>query len=286
MIPCCLSCTGEEVTVASATAQTVHGSLRPLLHCDDAELRNTAVAVVDQFCSWFFEWLTALHQNHTADINISDDGVRNHSCTILLLGLIFRIMEMTTQAGDGERNVRNWKLSLLLYHRNRKYKYRLESFLFLASVNALLSPRMASQITWNRYVNLSGGSGNNLDGDYVMELQNRIAKDRIKLLGPNHKPDTVDKIGKTVKVLNDLEKHLCAQTLTAPIARNRTYCSDQPDFLIVLQELCQHDIFKADNRQSKFGDSSGNLFADFNMSTFVTFIRDNIDKYSSGAIIH
>lgn len=36
-----------------------------------------------------------------------------------------------------------------------------------------------------KFVNLSGGQDKNLDGDYVMELMNKYAKGRVKLLGPN-----------------------------------------------------------------------------------------------------
>lgn len=85
---------------------------------------------------------------------------------------------------------------MLVYHQGHKIKYRLESFLLLAGVNALLTPRQKHQVTHNRFINLRGGEGHNLDGDYVMALLNRYAKSRIKLLGPNHNETCVERIGK------------------------------------------------------------------------------------------
>ena len=246
-------------------------------------MRRTATAVFDKYCKSFFQFLQFIRGNGNVNIEQSSDGVLNHSCNLLILGILFRIIQKTTEVGDGDRNVRNWKLSLLLYHSTRKYKYRLESFLFTSSVKALLPIRMAQQIIWNRYINLTRGEGKNLDGDYVIELHNRLAKDRIKSLGPNHIPENVNKIGKTVQILNDIEKHLCSQTKSALISQKHTKIKDTADFSIVLQELCQNNIFIAQNdRVSYFGLTGGNMFVDFNKETFRTFINENKEKYSQG----
>lgn len=96
---------------------------------------------------------------------------------------------MATRSGDGIRQIRHWKYALLVYDLSHKIKYRLESFLLLAGVNAVFSEKQRHQIIRNRFVNLSGGQDNYLNGDYVMELMNKYAKGRVKLLGPS-KPNT------------------------------------------------------------------------------------------------
>lgn len=77
--------------------------------------------------------------------------------------------------------------------------------------------KQRQQIIWNRFVNLSGGQDKNLDGDYVMELMNKYAKGRVKLLGPTQTPEEVDRIGKTMMFchnVNEKEKLVFIQEET------------------------------------------------------------------------
>ena len=102
---------------------------------------------------------------------------------------------------------------MLLYHQAHTTKYKLESFLLLADVNALFTPRQRQQVIHNKLVNLSGREGHNLDGDYVMELLNRYAKSRMRLFGPKLSADCVDRIGKTMMPLYSRNIHYIQEKL-------------------------------------------------------------------------
>lgn len=75
-------------------------------------------------------------------------------------------------------------------------------------MNAVFSEKQRHQIVWNRFVNVSGGQDKNLDGDYVMELMNKYAKGRVKVLGPNQTPEVVDRIGKTMMFCHNVKEKL------------------------------------------------------------------------------
>lgn len=116
---------------------------------------------------------------------ITNDGVYDCATNVTKYGLLKKNSILATRSADGIRQIRHWKYALLVYDLSHKIKYRLESFLLLAGVNAVFSEKQRHQIIRNRFVNLSGGQYKYLDGDYVMELMNKYAKGRVKLLGPN-----------------------------------------------------------------------------------------------------
>lgn len=167
----------------------------------------------------------------------AEDHIFSYATGLLKFGLVRRVTVMTTAAGDGERCMRNWRYSMVVFHQTHKVKYQLEAFLLQASVTALLPPRLSQQVMWNRFVNLSGGEGHNLDGDYVMELLNRLAKTRIKSLGPNHTPKVVDRIGKTVMFCSQLEQHMTVELDIPPTSRKHTSADLANDRRIILDEL-------------------------------------------------
>ena len=89
----------------------------------------------------------------TMPAECSQDGIFNYASNFLKLGLLRRINILATRAGDGNRLLRHWKFAFLIYFSNRNINYQLEAFLFLASVQALLTPRLSHQLLWNRYDN-------------------------------------------------------------------------------------------------------------------------------------
>jgi hypothetical protein len=70
-----------------------------------------------------------------------DDAVLNHAANFTKFGLLRKVSVNATRYGDGSRMLRHWKYAMLLYHQGHRVKYQLESFLLLAGVNALLTPR-------------------------------------------------------------------------------------------------------------------------------------------------
>ncbi len=84
-------------------------------------------------------------------------------------------------AGDGKRILRCWKF-LLLYLKHQgtsATKYTLEALYIMFQVYALLSPRSAHRLIWNRTVKNKKGSAN-IPLDLMLEFYNRIIKEAVK----------------------------------------------------------------------------------------------------------
>lgn len=210
------------------------------------------------------------------------DGVYNYATNFMKFWLLRKTNVMSTRSGDGNRIVRHWRYAMLLYHTARKTKYRLEAFLLLAGTMALYTPRHKHQIIWNRFVNLSGGHGRNLDGDYVMELLNKYAKSRIKLIGSDHTPEIVKRIGKTMMFCHDVNQNLEMQVGAKPISRHHQSQDTKKDLLMLVCELQKAEVFKVIPGRSHhtFRDESSDIFNDFDVNQFHKLLRTKINEYS------
>ena len=80
-------------------------------------------------------------------------------------------------------------------------KYSLEALYHLFQVYALLSPREAERLIWNRKVNNKGCSGCNVAMDLALEHDNHLVEDMIRGLGANISQESVCRICRAFFVL-------------------------------------------------------------------------------------
>lgn len=83
---------------------------------------------------------------------LAPDGVFNYASALLNDGLLLEFKDAIRE-GDGPRILRCWKVLLIYFHN------KFEAFHLLAEVSAAALPRIASQLTWSRCVNVRGGKG-------------------------------------------------------------------------------------------------------------------------------
>jgi hypothetical protein len=77
----------------------------------------------------------------------------------------------------------SWKFAFLIFKAYNHSKYALASLLLQAGVSAMLTPRQAHRLTWNRTVNTKGGK--NISLDLRLEHLNNIVKGLLKNFGSN-----------------------------------------------------------------------------------------------------
>ena len=102
----------------------------------------------------------------------------------------------TCAEGDGERNNINQKR---LYF----FKFAIEMFSSIAQVKALLSEEVAHRVTWGKFVNWTGGLGNNIEGDKAQEICNCTSKNVVQGMGPNKTNNAIITASKTVDILRN-----------------------------------------------------------------------------------
>jgi len=171
-------------------------------------LMQTVGKLVDEYVLKFVE-VNRMHETgdessqsglETSD---QDDRVTNYASLVIGYGLMAENFHDAWREGDGGRLVRCWKFLLLHFRGNGRTKYALEAFRLISQTSAVLSPRSAHQLTWNRTCNPKGGHGNNIPLDLENEFLNRVFKDDINTFRANITTKSVDRSSQSLKRMND-----------------------------------------------------------------------------------
>ena len=114
------------------------------------------------------------------------DDMFNHRCSFLEYGMLILNFFDAIKEGDGKRTFRCWKFQLP-YLRNDlgSTKHALEALGMICQVYALLPPKHAHELVWNRTALLKSGLRHNIPLDLLLEFFNRLLKEVRKKLGPN-----------------------------------------------------------------------------------------------------
>ncbi|CAC5391207.1 unnamed protein product [Mytilus coruscus] len=199
----------------------------------------------------------------------NDDKILNYATNLTKLGLLRKLSVMATRYGDGLRAMRHWKYAFLVYHQSKKTKYRLESFLLLAGINALFTPRQRHQIVFNRFVNLKGGG--------------RYAKSRVKLLGPNQSSEVINRIGKTMMTCHNIQEKL-ENSLNVSLSSGFHKKQDlERDRASIIKHLKEGKVFSniLGRCHHSFQKEKSDLFGDINIREFHAYIHDKKKVYSN-----
>lgn len=179
------------------------------------------------------------------------DDVYNYARLRLSMGLYLRNFDDSIKEGDGLRTLRCWKFALLLYRANNHTKYALAALRLQAFTQAMLSPRLAHTLMWNRTVNNKGGVGKNIPMDLRLEHLNNLLKGLLKHLGPNLTESAASRCSKSIghieRLLDAVDDDL---KLNRPTGHHKVQKSEADFKALVSQLAYKADVFK-DNPSSE-----------------------------------
>ena len=132
------------------------------------------------------------------DEETESDGVYNYARVLCHYGALIMEFRDAWAEGDGERVIRCWKLFIPHFKCFGRTKYSLEALRIQMQVNATLSPNMAHQVMWNRFVNVRGGLGRNIPCDLFNEHVNKLMKHFIVNMGPNLTETSLQRAARSV----------------------------------------------------------------------------------------
>jgi serine palmitoyltransferase len=163
----------------------------------------------------------------------------------LSMGLFLRNFDDSIKEGDGVRTLRCWKFALLLFRTYNHTKYALAALQLQAFVQAMLSPRLAHWLIWNRTVNNKGGIGKNIPMDLRLEHMNNLLKGLLKHLGPNLTESAANRCSKSIghveRLLDSVDEDL---EVKRPSGHHKVHKSEA-DFRALVSELAHKgDVFK------------------------------------------
>lgn len=146
-----------------------------------------------------------------------------------------------------------------------------------ANILALLSPREAHQLIWNRTVNNNGGRGKNISLDLKLEQINNFTKELLKNLGPKAAANRSSKAVRNVgQILQSLDESL---SITKPSGHHKVKKIEE-DFAVILRQLHEKaKVFTCDpgnlKRQcQEFPNFSKNILKNINYSKLNSWITE------------
>jgi hypothetical protein len=189
-----------------------------------------------------------LHPNvkrPTHSITVKDD-VLNYQLALLEYGMLYLNFCDAVSEGDGLRILRCWKFFLMFLKADgaRSRKYAVEGLHLLSQYYAILSPRDAHRLIWNRFIKAKHGLGGNIPLDLALEHYNRVLKEVIKKMGPNaSNQKAVNRFCKCISVTKELIDnfdHDCA-VLKQSGKHIQKKCTI--DLKKIVNELLAHNVF-------------------------------------------
>ncbi len=194
-----------------------------------AVLEASTRVILSQFTDFSYPPKPAKHS--------PDDHVQEYAKEVLTMGLFYLEYHDAIREGDGERVLRCWKFLLLFFKATRHPNYSIEAINLLSQFYYLLTPRMAKQLLWSRFVNSQGGRGHNIPADLHMEHLNRTCKDTLGNLGANKTPQAIVRAGKAAGNISKMLKHFDFVNKITPGSSAHTRQSQQKDIDKILHEI-------------------------------------------------
>ena len=96
------------------------------------------------------------NEKDDGDNQANKDDVYRYACELLSLGLLYSEYSDAVKEGDGQRVFRCFKYILLMFKASNRVNHACEIFCTLAQHKFILSPRLAHQLQWSRFINTHG----------------------------------------------------------------------------------------------------------------------------------
>lgn len=174
------------------------------------------------------------------------DDVFDYHYGFMNMALLLRNFMDAIKEGDGERIVRCIKMFLLHFKQDGSgsTKYSLEALYHLFQLFALLSPREAERLIWNRAVNNKGCPGCNVAMDLALEHDNHLIKDIIRGLGANISEESVRRICRAFFILKAFLQQLDKEMKVKKISGEHSKKSAKEDLKKVVKTLHEQNVFE------------------------------------------
>ena len=211
--------------------------LKATKHDQLAFIMKMARMVVDR-CSL----IESAYTGETGSEPDGKDGVYNYACVLCHFGSLVMEFRDAWAEGDGERVHRCWKLFLPHFRASGRTKYSLQALRVQMQANVVLSPNLAHQVLWNRFVNLRGGAGNNIPCDLYNEHINKQLKYIILNMGSNLTETALQRAARSVTTLQQICGRFDAQSGVPHIGSSHSTKPDTDDVKKVVKIVLKNKL--------------------------------------------
>ena len=172
----------------------------------------------------------------------SDDKVYNYARVFGHYCAIIAEFRDAWREGDADRVFRCWRLMLPHFKSSGRTKYSLEALRLQFQVRAVLSPQLAHQVLWDRFVNTHGGAGRNIPCDLYNEHVVRLVKGVISSMGANLTEKALQRAARSVSTLHSVCKTFDKESSVPVTTSAHSTRTDKTDVQKVMKAVQDNDL--------------------------------------------
>ena len=176
------------------------------------------------------------------EIPESDDKVYNYTRVLGHYCALIAEFRDAWAEGDGDRVFRCWRLMLPHFKSSGRTKYSLEALRLQFQVCAVLSPQLAHQVLWDRFVNTRGGPGRNIPCDLYNEHVVRLVKGVITSMGANLTEKALQRAARSVSTLHSICKQFDSESSVPVTTSAHSTRTDKKDIQKVMKAVQENDL--------------------------------------------
>ena len=207
------------------------------------------------------------------------DDMFNYQSSFLEIGLLVKNFYDAISEGDGSRVVRCWKFMLQYLKEDgaSSRKYALEALYLQCQVNALLSPRAAHRLVWNRFFKSKCGTAN-IPLDLALEHYNKLIKILMRNLGANGlNKNAIDRHCKALATNKQLLDNFDEMCNVVRRSGRHVQRSPRNDLIKIVKGLTDNEAFVFTNGRTykHFSGIPSSLLEGFSVSSMFKWINEH-----------
>ena len=157
-------------------------------------------------------------------------------------------------------------------------KYCLEALYIGCQIHALLSPKDAHSLIWNRFHKSKSSQGGNIPLDLMLEHYNNVMKNVIHLLGSNStNTKAVDRFAKALTVNEQLLGGFDTSCNVRKRSGKHTQENAAKDLQKIVKELVKEEAltYKKGRKYKAYNGMNASLLDDFNWHSLYAWIEEH-----------
>ena len=219
---------------------------QPAKHIPPEDMTRTSQEQYFQQTFGSFVDRYVLHDNLEEIQSDPEDKVMNYGLSVIEFVVLVMQMIDTVHEGDGDRLVVIVKYLLLMFKAKSNYsKYAIETMRFITQVKCTLTAQMAARVLNDRFVNLSGKSGHNMETDIAMEHTIKATKVLINGMGANKTQKAVQRATSSVGGVQCICQSYDKNSDVTPNSTAHSRKTAKVDELCMVQDLNNLQPFRA-----------------------------------------
>ena len=198
------------------------------------------------------------------------------------LGMFMLAMDFADarKHGDGERIVRLYKFLILHFRAVGKDNYARYTLRVIAQVKALLTPRLAHQVTWNRFVNNQGHVDSNVECDRENEHLNKQTKGQIRTFQGKVSDSSIKRVSESVQTVQSIITQADREAHIKRPSGKHERVDSTSDVRALVEVFHQEAVFSSERKLKAVPSFHVNPFARLNMGKTCVWMRSSLKDFS------